>query len=281
MNWFQKYLLALGDFTELPDDIFNQISTNLKKLEKKNTIDVSFVFIAHNEESRILPSVWSVSEIQTDLSVEVIVVNNASTDRTQDVIEKMGAKTIFQPKLGHGNARQAGMGMAKGKYHFSADSDTLYPPTYIDTMIKYLSKPGVSVVYAPYGFFTDGKKSQRSLDFYEYWRDKVVWLQSRKRPELVVGGAAMAFYTEHARQMGWRTDIRRGEDGSMLLALKKFGKPVLVLDTKARVRSSSRRLDADGSTTQMIWKRVKKYLQSVSGFFVKKEHYEDHPSNLR
>ncbi len=280
MNWYQKYLSALGDYTQLPDTVFEQIRNNLKRLERE-TVDVSFIFIAYNEDKRLLPSVWSVSEMQTNLSVEVIVVNNASTDRTQDVIDRMGVRTVFQPKAGHGNARQAGMDVARGKYHFSADSDTLYPPTYIDTMLKYLIKPGVVVAFAPYGFFSDGRQSKMSLKIYEFFRDKIFWFRSRKRPELCVGGAAMVCYTEQAKQVGWRPDLRRGEDGAMLLALKKFGKAVLVLDKKARTRSSSRRLDADGPFIPMVWKRMKKNIRLFPAYFSRQTHYKDKASNLR
>ncbi|MDR1671858.1 MAG: glycosyltransferase [Bacteroidales bacterium] len=282
MNWYHKYVQALGDFTRLPDDVFTQIGNNLKRMERGDHIDVSFIFIACNEESRLLPSVWSVSEMQTDLSVEVIVVNNASTDRTQEMIDRMGVHTVFQPKPGHGNARQAGLDMARGKYHLSADADTLYPPAYVDEMVRRLSQPGVAVVFAPYGFFSDKTAtSTLSLKIYELCRDGVIALRARKRPELCAGGAAMACYTEQMKQVGWRADLRRGEDGSMLLALKKYGKAVLVLSRKARVKSSSRRLDADGSFLKMVVQRIRREIRGFSHFFTKQRHYADKLSNLK
>jgi glycosyltransferase involved in cell wall biosynthesis len=279
MSWHTKYLSVLGDFTKAPDGLFADINRNLKRLER-SSVDVSFIFIAHNEEDKLLAGLWSVSEMQTDLSVEVIVVNNASTDRTQELIEKTGVRTVFQPKLGYGYARQAGTEMARGRYHFSADADTLYPPTYIDVMVKYLSKENVSVVYSPYGFYSAGKKNQLSLTVYEFFRDIVITLRSYKRPELCAGGAAMAFYTEQAKEVGWRTDILRGEDGSMLLSLKKYGNPLLVLDKKARVKSSSRALDADGTFAKMVVKRLWKDIRRIPTYFTKVSSYKDQHSNL-
>ncbi len=279
-KWYQKYLSSFGDFTIQNNHLFIEIKNNLSRLAH-GQIDVSIVVIAYNEESNILPCIWSLSEIQTDLSVEIIVVNNASTDRTQEILDKTGVKSVWQPIPGHGHARQAGLDVAKGKYHFSADADTLYPPYYIDTMIRYLSRPGVSVVFSTYYYYSNGQKSQLSLEAYCFWRDIIIRLRSKKRPELCVGGAAMGFYAEQARQVKWRTDIRRGEDGVMLARLKKYGKPTLVLKKRARVRSSSRRLDADGSLFSMIWKRFLKDIRRISEFFTRAKGYKDRSSNLR
>ncbi|MDR2040194.1 MAG: glycosyltransferase family 2 protein [Bacteroidales bacterium] len=282
MKWYTKYLSAFGDFSNISDDIFRKIHDNLRKLEREQ-VDASVVVIAYNEEGNILPCIWSLSEMQTDLSVEIIVVNNASTDRTQEILDRMGVRNVFQPKPGHGHARQAGLEIARGKYHFTADSDTLYPPTYIDTMIKYLSKPNVSAVFTPCGFYVGNGKKQGLLKIYEFFRDKIFWLRSYKRPEYCVGGATFAFYTEHAKEIGWRTHILRGEDGAMLTELKRFGKPVLVLSQKARVKTSSRRLykDGDGSLLRMMWRHVYKDIKRIPRFFTKHAYYEDQPYNLR
>lgn len=109
-----------------------------------------------------------------------------------------------------------------GKYHLCIDADTLYPPQYISTMIKVLQDKEVAGAYALWSFLPN--EHHLGLFFYETLRDLYLKIQNLNRPELNVRGMAFAFHTETARKEGFRTDILRGEDGSLALALKKYGK---------------------------------------------------------
>ena len=60
--------------------------------------------------------------------------------------------------------------------------------------------------------------------FYEKLRDVYFNIQHLRRPELNVRGMVFAFQTDTAHKVGFRTDIIRGEDGSLALGLKKYGK---------------------------------------------------------
>ena len=87
------------------------------------------------------------------------------------------------------------------------------------------------------------------------------------------------FKTEYARQVQIRTDIRRGEDGSLALSLKKFGRIVFLYNRKAR--------PATGYGTignQSIWKsfidHAKIQGRGLTRFFHKTDHYEDAEDNL-
>lgn len=243
-------------------------------------MDVTVVIIAYNEEKRILPCIKSLMEQHTELSYEVIVVNNASTDNTQQIIDKTGVKSVYQPLKGVGHARQAGLDVAKGRYLFTADADTIYPPYYIDTMVKYLKKANVSAAFTFCKFLPDGNKSRFSLAVYEMFRNIVVRLKSIKRPELAAGGASMAFVTEYGRKIGFRTHIRRGEDGAMILGLKEYGKVKLVTDKKAFVYTTSRTLDSDGGFIRLIFMRISRELKRFFIYFSQQKEYEDQDYNL-
>lgn len=273
-NWYKKYIDLKTD-----ESLYATISSQIKALEKDDHIDVSIVMVAYNEEKRILPSLYSLADLKTGLSVEIIVVNNNSTDNTQEIIDKCGVHSIFQPVKGIGNARQAGLEIARGKYHLCADADTLYPPTYVDAMVKVLKKPGVSAAFCPPSFLADGNKSERGLAIYEVFRDIVLKLRAIKRPEITVGAASLGFLTEPAKAIGWRTDIRRGTDGSMTLALKKIGKVVVFTNSKARIKTTSRTLDADGSFLQMIIIRLRKDFNRLPEYFTAKKEYKDTKAN--
>lgn len=58
---------------------------------------------------------------------EVIVVDNASTDRSADVAAEHGADVISEPRRGYGSAYLAGLAAAHGDYVVMGDADETYP----------------------------------------------------------------------------------------------------------------------------------------------------------
>ena len=67
-------------------------------------------------------------------------------------------------------------------------------------------------------------KNRITLAVYEFIRDCSLVLRRVNRPELSVGGGSFGIPMDRAREIGWYTRIKRGEDGSMAFALKQFGK---------------------------------------------------------
>lgn len=88
------------------------------------------------------------------------------------------------------------------------------------------------------------------------------------------------FNTAYGRQIGFRTDIIRGEDGSLALELKQLGKLKFITARKARAITSTSTLSADGSLLQSLKVRLKKHLKSFTGYFISKNEYKDEDSNL-
>src|SRR6476646_9402535 len=58
---------------------------------------------------------------------EVIVVDNASTDRTAEVAESLGAKVIREDVRGYGRAYKRGFAVATGDLIVTLDGDHSYP----------------------------------------------------------------------------------------------------------------------------------------------------------
>jgi len=77
-------------------------------------VRVSVVIPARNEEA-YLPSALEAVLAQTLPPFEVIVVDNASTDRTREVAEAFGARVVFCGRKGVAYARQAGLLAARGE----------------------------------------------------------------------------------------------------------------------------------------------------------------------
>jgi glycosyltransferase involved in cell wall biosynthesis len=240
----------------------------------------SIVVIAHNEENTLLSCLWSLSENICDFPIEIIGVNNNSTDRTAEIFDALGVPWFWEERKSCGYARQCGLNHARGKYYISIDSDILYPPKYVQTMVDCLREPGIVAVSSRYSYIPDKKHSKVALTIYEFLRDKHIFLQSINRPEISVRGGVLAYDKELGLRVGYRVEIKVGEDGSMALGLKKYGRIKLINDRKARAMTFTRTLDAKGSIFYNLKAAALRYLKSPSRYFIKKEKYDDVESNL-
>lgn len=103
---------------------------------------LSIVIPAHNEETRLPPSLAKIDAFlsQQPYSAEVIVVENGSRDRTQEVTHEFAAthpyvRLIVVQTRGKGLAVKAGMLQAQGDFRFICDTDLSMP---IDELVKFL-----------------------------------------------------------------------------------------------------------------------------------------------
>ena len=98
---------------------------------------VSIVITAYNVEDYILRAVASVKD-QTWPSVEIIVVEDCSTDGTLDVLkDEDGIKLIVnESNLGAGKSRQIGIKAATGEFVLLLDADDWLEPDCIESLIK-------------------------------------------------------------------------------------------------------------------------------------------------
>jgi len=280
MKWYTKYLSVFEKpFDEAPQDTINEIREKLKNIQSAAPI-ASVVVIAHNEEQRLLSCLWSLSENRTSYPIEIIGVDNNSSDKTADVFKVTGVNCFFEERKSPGYARDCGQTHAKGKYYICIDSDTMYPPLYIQTLIEELEKPGVAGVYALWSFIPEKGIPAWKLLIYESIRDMNIRFQSIKRPELCVRGMVFAYNLDYGRKIGYKQNIKRGEDGMMALGLKKFGKLVPIRKRKARAITSNNTLKAQGGIFNAYRIRIKQAFRRFGGYFTKKESYKDIDSNL-
>ena len=274
-NWYDKYLSIYGkSLDDIPDETFDEIKGKLAQKQSDKPL-VSVVVIAYNEEKRLTACLWSLSELKTQYPIEILGVNNNSKDRTEEVYQRLGLPYFNEQKQSPGFARQCGLEHTKGKFHFCIDADTFYPPRYVDLMMTKLNKPGVSCVSSFWSFFPDENHSRYGLFLFELIRDAFLFIQHFKRPELCV----FAFNVEYARQVKIRTDIRRGEDGSLALSLKPYGKIAFLYHRDARPVTGYGTIGSQ-SLWQSFVQHVKIQGKGISRIFFKKDHYEDSEDNL-
>jgi glycosyltransferase involved in cell wall biosynthesis len=104
---------------------------------------LSFVIPAYNEEACIgkcLSSVLKEKE-RSGLDVEVIVVNNNSTDRTRDMaLFHPSVRVVDEHQKGIVRARQAGYRAAHGDIIANVDADNILPDGWIERAFREFSE---------------------------------------------------------------------------------------------------------------------------------------------
>lgn len=104
------------------------------------TIDYSIIIPAYNEEDYLQATLTALQEamLHLDLSGEIIVVDNNSSDRTAEIAATRGAKVIFEEINQISRARNTGARRAQGRYLIFVDADTRVPLALLQQALAYL-----------------------------------------------------------------------------------------------------------------------------------------------
>jgi glycosyltransferase involved in cell wall biosynthesis len=128
--------------------------------QRQNTPRVSVIIPAYNAASFIAATLKSAID-QTFRDFEIIVIDDGSTDETRVIVERYKDSRVFlisQQNAGPGAARNRGIAVAKGTFIALLDSDDLWEPTYLETMVDFLTPhPETSVVFPDALYFGKSK----------------------------------------------------------------------------------------------------------------------------
>ncbi|MBI3034063.1 polyprenol monophosphomannose synthase [Candidatus Woesearchaeota archaeon] len=115
------------------------------------TMQVSVIIPTYNEESNIERLVKSLSSALRGFDYEIVVVDDASRDRTPEIIDRLslsgrvsalhreGVKGIFSALID-------GVRVARGNYIVIMDADFSHPPEYVPVLVREAVKSGCDIV---------------------------------------------------------------------------------------------------------------------------------------
>lgn len=96
---------------------------------------VSVVIPARNEEKHIANVIKKINKCE--IVNEIIVINNNSNDRTEEIAQQNGAKVYLCKKIGKGYAMALGLNKANGDVILYVDADIdNYEDNFIERMLK-------------------------------------------------------------------------------------------------------------------------------------------------
>ncbi len=205
---------------------------------------LSFVIPAHNEENYIGNCVASIQKEleRSSKDAEIIVINNASTDRTAEVAKKYkNVRVVNEPAKGLVNARQKGLKEASGDLLAYLDADCVLNKGWIDIVFAQFKNPSIVAISGPRRYY-DMPAFKKFLADYGWWFAPVIY---RLVGYMLLGGNFVARRETLEKMGGFDTKIKfYGEDTDIARRLSEFGKVVFRMDFF--VYSSGRRLMKEG-----------------------------------
>ena len=123
------------------------------------TLRASFVIPAYNADRWVSKAIWSCRN-QTVKPIEIIVINDGSTDSTKDIIdwhasEDKRVRVVHLPEnKGQTNARNTGNKMAESPFIFVLDADDMATRNRVKDTLAAFSLKGCDLVYGSF-FVTD------------------------------------------------------------------------------------------------------------------------------
>jgi len=110
---------------------------------------ISIVIPALNEEMAIGQVVSSIPKEKLEemgLSVQILVIDNGSDDRTTEFARMSGAEVIAEPRRGYGQAYKMGFAHATGDLIATLDADLSYPTDVIPKLVKIFIEEGLEFI---------------------------------------------------------------------------------------------------------------------------------------
>lgn len=120
---------------------------------------VSVIIPTYNRAPLIGAAIQSVLD-QTYKNIEIIVVDDGSTDDTQRALEPFAGRlnSLVTTNGGPSHARNIGMKAASGKYIAFLDSDDLYLPQKLELQVAFMeAHPDIGLVSTEYSSMRQGK----------------------------------------------------------------------------------------------------------------------------
>ena len=210
---------------------------------------ISAVVCAYNEERLIAGALHSLLA-QTRVPDEVIVVNNASTDRTREVAASIpGVRIVDEPAKGLVRARAAGMRAATGDVLLYIDADCRAPLRLVERIERrfHLERWTVAIT-GPYRFYDWDWIGVAGARLYDYTLAPFAHVAAQR----VLGIGAVLYGGNFAVRRaalqaigGFDTSIEfHGEDTNLGRRLAAIGEVALCHD--CYIHTSARRYKAMG-----------------------------------
>jgi glycosyltransferase involved in cell wall biosynthesis len=213
---------------------------------------LSFVIPAYNEEAYLPACLESILAQTRGLDCEIIVVNNASSDRTREVaLSYPGVTVVDEPRKGLTYARQAGFCASSGELIANVDSDSRLTPGWVETVLAgFAAEKNLVAISGPVVYYDLTPSQLISVRLF-YFLAFMVYVLNRYilRAGSMVQGGNFVLRSDALQSIGgFNLSIPfYGEDTDIARRMNRLGKVEFTF--RLKMFSSARRLKKEGMLT--------------------------------
>lgn len=189
---------------------------------------VSVIIPCFNAEKWVAEAIDSCLQ-QSYPEIEIIVIDDGSTDNSLEIIKSYGDKLIWESGSNRGgnHARNRGFALSKGEYIQFLDADDYILPEKIERQVRFLEETGADVVYGDWRHrrhFPDGKNVLEDIEI------------PGKQPDILDSllinwwtAPASLLYTRATviKSGGWDESLKAAQDRDFLISVVMSGAKVV------------------------------------------------------
>ena len=243
---------------------------------------LAFVIPAYNEEALIGKCVEAVlAEVaRSGRDIDVVVVNNNSTDRTGELAASYpGVRVVDEKQKGIVSARDGGFRATTAELVANIDADTMVPPGWLDTVFEEFEKdPKLVCLSGPYIYY-DLSGWNRFLVTLFYGLTTLIYWVNRyvlRVGSVVQGGNFVLKRDAWIKAGGFNREIKfYGEDTDVAVRLSKVGN--VKFTHKLKMLTSGRRLAEEGVFRTGITYTLNFFWVTFAGKPATREHTDIRP----
>ncbi len=210
---------------------------------------ISVIIPCHNEEKNIAATLGAILA-QTHPDFEVIVVNNASNDRTVEIASQFPVKVVTESRKGLLWARECGRMNACGDIIANIDADCLPEPDWLMRGASRFKNVRVAAVSGPYDYYDAGPFFRYSSLFFQKYIymffSELFQLPFIRKGATLIGGNNLIRADILKKAGGYDTSILfYGEDTNTAKRVAAHGR--VVFSPSVVMKTSARRFKEEGT----------------------------------
>lgn len=254
-----------------------------------NKPKISVIMPVYNVEQYVSKSIESIIN-QSFSDFELIIINDGSTDKSKEIIEKYANLdsriTIINKKNeGVASARNLGIDRAVGKYLFFCDSDDYAEKDMLESLYKKIEEKDAEIVIS--GFFMQYNENEHIKNYKVSTEKEYYFLQSTDfinnmyefiKMNLINTPWNKLYLNKIIKKENLRFENRFGEDAFFNVNYLKIINKILIIPDTLYYWNRSR----ENSETDKIYKDINAFLNEKYSVFIKlKELYKNNQENMK
>ena len=222
--------IIIGNISEIASGSHSRKNTSIHEFSKKNKYPIngiSVIIPCHNEEKIVKKCIVSVYRNKIDkANIEVIAVNDGSTDGTSQVLKSLKKYyndliIVEQENSGKGSA------LNNGIFNYSTkdlimvlDADSTLDSNSLQSNVDYFSQNSSVIACASCIFIDKYRKIIEILQYFEYMIGSQFKLSEKAFNNIfIIGGVASVFRTKELKEVGGYDNGSKAVDADLSMKL--------------------------------------------------------------